>query len=143
MNVSEVMTSNVACCTTTTPLRDVAQLMVDNDCGCIPVTENEADMRVVGVITDRDIACRAVARGADCSNSMAGNYMTASPATVRPDTPIQECERIMEQMRVRRVPVVDQNGTCMGIVSQADIALACGPQDAGQVVQAVSRPYMA
>jgi CBS domain-containing protein len=142
MNVSQIMTSNPACCTPDMTLRDVAQMMVDNDCGCIPVVESEANTRLMGVITDRDIACRAVAKGMDVNTTPASTCMTASPMTVRADMSVGECERIMREMRVRRVPVVMDDESCVGMVSQADVALACGPQEAGQVVQAVSRPYV-
>lgn len=144
MNVEQMMTGNVACCGQDTTLRDCAQLMVKNDCGCIPVTENaDGTGRVVGVITDRDIACRAVANGMDPNSTMVGQCMTAQPMTVRPGMSLSEAERIMREMQVRRIPVVGEDGSCMGMVAQADIAMAAPSEELATMVKGVSRPYMA
>ena len=138
MQVRDVMTRSPVCCAPDTPLRDVARLMEEFDCGEIPVVDERAS-RPVGVITDRDITVRAVARGKNPLDLAAKDCMTAPVVTVRPDTPLEECCRTMEAHQLRRVPVVDEGGSCCGIVSQADVALKADTPQSAEVVREVSR----
>jgi len=92
----------------------------------------------VGVITDRDIICRAVALGKNPLELTARDCMTSPVVTVTPDASIEQCAEVMETHRLRRIPVVDAAGSCCGIVSQADVALRM-PDVAGHVVSAISR----
>ena len=140
MKVKSIMTSNPACCTPDTSLRDVARLMVEHDCGEIPVVESLASMRPVGVITDRDIACRAVAGGKNPLQMTAKDCMSSPIVTVTPETDVQECVRTMEEHRVRRVPVVDEVGSCCGMVSQADIAKRAPARETAGLVKEISQP---
>lgn len=140
MQVKEVMTANPACCTTDTPLPEVARMMVDKDCGEIPVVENNESRIPVGVVTDRDIVCRTVAKNKNPLLLTAADCMSTSIVTVTPDTPVQECCRIMEEKQIRRVPVVDASGACCGIVALADIALQARSGVAGELVKEVSEP---
>jgi len=140
MQVKEVMTANPACCTPDTPLPAVAKLMVDNDCGEIPVVENKQSNIPVGVVTDRDIVCRTVAKDKNPLELTAADCMSTSIVTVTPDTQVEECCRIMEEKQIRRVPVVDANGACCGIVALADLARGAKSGVAGEVVKEVSEP---
>ena len=135
--VSSVMTPNPACCKVDTPIREIAQLMLDNDCGQIPVLDDTGVP--LGVVTDRDIAIRVVARGGD-GNSTAVDAMTTPIRTVLVDSDLQECLRLMEEAQVRRVPVVDAAGKLAGIVAVADIALAGRDKATADVVKQVSSP---
>lgn len=135
--VSSVMTSNPASCRVDTPVRDIARLMLDNDCGQIPVLDDKG--MPLGVITDRDIAVRVVARGAD-GTCTAIDAMTTPIKTVQVDSDLQECLKLMEQAQVRRVPVVDASGKLAGIVAVADIALAGRDKATADVVKEVSQP---
>jgi CBS domain-containing protein len=139
MNVSEIMTESPACCTPETGVQSVAQLMVDNDCGCIPVVESEETGKPVGVITDRDIVTRAVAEGRNPLDLTAADVMTKNVVTVTPGTSIEECCDLMEQQQIRRITVVDDNGACCGIVAQADIANHADQRKTAEVVQEVSK----
>lgn len=139
MNVSEIMTKNPACCTPDASLEDVAALMVSNDCGCIPVVSDNEDRMPVGVITDRDIVTRAVARGKNPLGLTAADVMTESVVTVTPDTSIEDCCNLMEDEQIRRVTVVDEKGACCGIVAQADIANNTDIRKTAEVVQEVSK----
>ena len=123
MLVKEIMTDNPACCTPETNLQEVARLMLDNDCGAIPVIENKNNKRPIGVITDRDITVRAVAKGDNPLDLTVDAVMTKGIVTVKGDASIEECVRLMEDNQVRRIPVVDNNGGCIGMVAQADIAV--------------------
>lgn len=138
MELNTVMTANPACCKQDTPLRQVAQMMADNDCGMIPVVDQQ-DMPV-GVITDRDIAVRAVAGGKDTTRASASDYMTTPVRTVGQDSTLADCVAAMEAGQVRRIPVVDAQGKLCGVVAQADIALTGNDKVTGEIVQQVSRP---
>ena len=138
MQVKNVMTPDPACCTPDTMLERVAGMMVDNDCGEIPVVDNIASMRPVGVITDRDITCRTVAKGLNPLTMTVAECMTAPCITVTPDTSLDECCRRMEENQIRRVPVVDTSGACCGIVALADIAKHAAKRDTAEVVKEVS-----
>ena len=140
MQVKEVMTANPACCTPDTPLPEVARMMVDKDCGEIPVVENKESRIPVGVVTDRDIVCRTVAKDKNPLELTAADCMSTSIVTVTPDTPVEECCRIMQEKQIRRVPVVDANGACCGIVALADLAREAKSGVAGEVVKEVSEP---
>lgn len=139
MNVNEVMTKDPACCTAETPLRDVAKMMVDNDCGCIPVVDAEDTKKPVGMITDRDITVRTVAEGKNPLDLTASDAMTVNAMTVTPETSVEECCNIMEEYQIRRVAVVDENGACCGMIAQADIAIYADDRKTAEVVQEVSR----
>ena len=135
----ELMTSNPAFCTPEVSLKNVAKMMCDNNCGEIPVVESQQNRRPVGVITDRDIACRAVAQDRDIVQLKAKDCMTPKPVTVKRDTELDEVVRLMEKHQIRRVPVVDDNGLLCGIVAQADIARKAQDKT-GEVVREVSQP---
>ena len=137
MNVREVMTSDPACCSPGTPLPQVARLMVENDCVCIPVVDDHE--QPIGVITDRDICCRAVAEAKDPRELTARDCMSDSCVTVTPETSVEDCCALLEDNQIRRAVVVDEQGRCCGIVAQSDIALHERAL-AGEVVQAVSQP---
>jgi CBS domain-containing protein len=139
MKVKEIMSKDPACCTRETSLQDVAILMVEHDCGEIPVVDNMQSKRPVGVVTDRDITCRTVALGKNPLELRARDCMSSPAVTVTPETAVDDCCKLMEENQLRRVPVVDESGCCCGIVSQADIASNASKGDAGEMVKEVSR----
>lgn len=140
MLVRDFMTKDVACCTPQTNIQDVARMMRDYDCGAIPVCEDERSRRAVGIITDRDIVMRAIAEGRNPLQMTAGQLMSTPIATVPPEADLMECCRVMEERQVRRVPVVDRSGACIGIVAQADLALHAPEHETAEVVHEVSKP---
>jgi len=133
----DVMTPDPACCTPHTTLDEVARLMLQYDCGEIPVID--ATDQVVGVITDRDIVCRVVAQGKNPMGYTADIYMTQPVVTVAADDSIDRVVSVMESYRIRRVPVVDDSGTCTGIIAQADVAQFAPPRTVAELVRRVSR----
>jgi len=138
MRVRDIMSKNVACCSPETTLPEVARMMVDNDCGEIPVVN--ASRVPIGVVTDRDITCRAGAEGKNPLLMDAGDCMTAPCVTVTPETSLDECCETLETNQIRRVPVVDETGACCGMVSQADIARHAPKTETAEVVKKVSEP---
>ena len=138
MTVSTVMTSSPACCTPSASLTEVARLMVDNDCGEIPVVEDMQSRRLAGVITDRDIATRIVAAGRNSAEACALDCMSKPAISVNEDTSLQECCELMETHQIRRVPVVDARGAVVGIVSLADVVRNANASTTAAVVKEVS-----
>jgi CBS domain-containing protein len=140
MQVKDVMTTDPACCISETALQEVAQMMVDHDCGEIPVVESKETKRPIGVITDRDIVCRAIAKGLNPLDLTVADCMTTPCVTVTPDMSVGQCAGLMEDKKIRRVPVVDADGSCCGIVALADIALKGKTGVTAEVVKEVSEP---
>jgi CBS domain-containing protein len=140
MQVKDVMTPDPACCTADTTLPEVARMMVEHDCGEIPVVDNQSSKVPVGVVTDRDIVCRTIANGLNPLDLTAADCMTKPVVTVTPDISLEECTQLMEAKRVRRIPVVNERGSCVGIVALADIALQTGKRVAGEIIKEVSEP---
>jgi CBS domain-containing protein len=138
----DIMTENPACCTLDTPAREAARTMEQNDCGSLPVVESRDSMKLIGMVTDRDLALRVLGRGQD-PNTPVREAMTRNVASVKPDDSLDEVERIMSGQQVRRVPVVDDKGRIFGIIAQADLARelgAVGAKDFGRVMEKISQP---
>ncbi len=140
-DVTSVMTANPCCCEPGTSLQQVAQMMIDNDCGMIPVIGE--DGRPVGAITDRDIAVRIVACGKDANAACAGDAMTSPIQTVSIDTSLHDATCVMEAHKIRRLIVVDGDGKVAGIAAIADLSLAGKDEATAEVVNKVSQPGQA
>jgi CBS domain-containing protein len=110
------------------------------DCGEIPVIENHGQKRVAGVVTDRDIVCRAVAEGKNPLTLTASSVMSSPAITVTADKDVAEVVKLMEERQIRRVPVVDRSGALVGMVSQADVARHHSKSETGELVREVSEP---
>jgi len=139
MRIEEVMTRTPACCTPDTELREIAQMMVEHDCGQIPLVQSTSHPKVLGVVTDRDIVSRLVAQGRNPLDLRADACMSQPVITVSIDDSVEDCIQVMEAHRIRRVPVVDDEGVMRGIVSQADIAQHVSHASTGELVKEVSR----
>ena len=145
MKAREIMTPNPAQVNPTDTLERVSQLMAEHDCGCIPVVNGDGQRSVVGVITDRDIAVRAVAKGRP-GTTMVSDIMTPDPQCCTPDDDIDRVERVMSDAQVRRVVVVDGGNEVVGIIAQADLARAArrkqepSPVEMVAVLEKISRP---
>src|SRR5262245_60949284 len=138
MRVQDIMSADPVCCAPDTPLQQVAEKMVTYDCGEIPVCDDAG--HPMGVVTDRDIVCRLVAKGHNPLDQRAEDSMSAPVITAKPDMAVDDCARLMEQYQVRRLPVVGDGGIVCGMVAQADIVRR-GPRDmAAEVVEKVSEP---
>jgi CBS domain-containing protein len=133
------MTGNPACCTPATNLQTVARLMLDYDCGAIPVVDDTQTMRLVGILTDRDITCRAIALGKNPAPMTVSECMTIPVVAVNLDKSIEDCCKIMEQNQVRRIPVIDESNRCCGIVAVADIANCAPSGETAEVVREISQ----
>jgi CBS domain-containing protein len=143
MNIENIMTRKPAFCTLNTSLHDVAQMMADNDCGCIPVMEDENSRMPIGMITDRDIVLRTIAHNKNPLNMIAGEIMTDDVFSVTPEASVEESCKIMERNHIRRLAVVNDKGDLVGMLAQADIALAAPPQETAQLVRGLSESNIA
>jgi CBS domain-containing protein len=138
MRVKEIMTSGPMCCAPDDSLQRAAEMMVSCDCGEIPVVDDLTTAVPVGVITDRDITCRTVAMGLNPLTMTVSEVMSTPVITVNSNDTVEDCCYLMEQNQIRRIPVVDDSGACVGIVSLADISRETSREDSGEVLQEVS-----
>lgn len=140
MKVREAMTFNPICCLPSDTAQSVAQMLRDNDVGSVPVVSDHQSRKLVGMITDRDICCSIVAAGLDTKTVAIEDYVHTNPVTCRDGENLDKCERAMQEKQIRRIPVVDGNGTVIGIVSQADLALKDKPEKVSKTVSEISKP---
>lgn len=133
----DIMTPDPACCSPNTSVDEIAKMMVQNDCGEIPIVDT--DDHVIGVVTDRDIVCRVVAQGKNPIGHTAETCMSRPIITVDEDAPLEDVVATMEKHQIRRVPVVDDGGSCIGIISQADVARAGPEHEVAELVREVSQ----
>jgi CBS domain-containing protein len=141
MKIQDIMSAEPSTVTPDTPITEAARLMKEHNIGMLPVVESEGSRRLVGVVTDRDITIRHVAEGhlSDCPVREA---MTDNVSTATADENIDRVMTLMAQEQVRRIPIVDERGDLVGVVSQADIVLESGDgKKAEQTVEQISRPY--
>jgi len=122
MNVEQLMTRDVKVCRSDDTLNRAAQLMWEFDCGCIPVIGTDGDGVVLGVVTDRDIAMAAYTQGRPLSAVSVSTAMARKVITCRANDGIDQAEALMRDNQVRRLPVLDQSGRLVGILSLDDIA---------------------
>jgi CBS domain-containing protein len=115
-------------------------MLRDNDVGSVPVVSDHQSRKLVGMITDRDICCSIVAAGLDTKTVAIEDYVHTNPITCRDGENLDKCERAMQEKQIRRIPVVDGDGTVIGIVSQADLALKDKPEKVSKTVSEISKP---
>jgi CBS domain-containing protein len=143
MKVKNVMTKEVVCCTPSDSVQTVARIMKGRDVGAVPVVSDQESRRLVGIVTDRDLCCTVIAGGKAPEVTSVRESMTPNPFTCGPEDTLEDCEKLMQKHRVRRVPVVDERGRCVGIITQADIALHASPEKVRKTVAEISRPWRA
>lgn len=132
---SDIMTKNVAVIGEEETVRDAAERLASDDIGALPICD--AADNIKGMLTDRDIVVRVVARGMDPAQTRARDLEMGEVISIRPDDSIERAEDLMAQHQIRRLPVVE-NGRVVGMISQADIARNAPPQDAGRMVGEIS-----
>jgi CBS domain-containing protein len=136
------MTPDPACCLRETTARDVAGLMRDYDCGAIPVVESMHQRKLLGIVTDRDLAVRGLSQGKG-PDTPVRELMTDAPIGADPDDEIETVRQVMIREQVRRVPVLDRDNVVVGIIAQADLAredAAASDREVGRIVEAISEP---
>lgn len=140
MKVREVMTANPVCCVSADTAQKAAQILRDQHVGSLPVIKDQESRQLVGMITDRDLCCSVVAGGLDPKSVSIGKVISGDLVTCREDDELDKCERAMQEHQIRRIPVVSAEGLCIGIVSQADLALKEKPEKVSVTVAEISKP---
>ena len=141
MNCQDVMTPAPVCCVPDDAVVDVARLMRAQDIGAIPVVADRDSQRLIGMVTDRDLAVRVVAEGRDARETVVRDVMSMQPVVCLVSDLYQQALQAMGEHQVRRIPVVDAGGRLVGIIAQADVATRLAqPSTTGAVVEAISEP---
>ena len=140
MKCSEIMTKDPVCCLPGDTVDKAAQLMKTEDVGPIPVVTDRQTKRLVGIVTDRDLALKVVAEALDAKTTTVEEVMTTGVVACRPDDDLQKALDAMEGHQVRRIPVVDDNDQIIGIIAQADVATRVNqPKKTAEVVGEISK----
>jgi CBS domain-containing protein len=136
--INEVMTERPRAVTPQTSVREAAQLMQEEDVGSLPVVEE--GVRLVGIVTDRDVALRVVAGGLDPEATRVSEVASTDVVTLTPDHDLDEALGLMARAQVRRLPIVIRENELVGMLAQADIARAGKEKSTGEVIEAISQP---
>jgi CBS domain-containing protein len=137
----DVMTANPVCCTPDDSVVRIAKLMKTEDVGSIPICDDRHGKRLVGIVTDRDLAIQVVGAGKDPNSVKARDVMTRDPFACRPDDDLQFAVTAMEKHQVRRIAITGGNGELLGIIAQADVAIRSDERDkTAQLIEHVSKP---
>ena len=137
----DVMTEDPVCCLPTDAVSKAAQLMKDEDVGSIPVVEDEQTMKLIGIVTDRDLALQVVAPERDASTTQVEDVMTYEVITCRASDDVQKAVDAMAQHQLRRMPVIDADHRIVGIISQADVATRVEKsEEIAEMVKEISQP---
>jgi len=134
--VREVMTDRPRCVTLETPISEVAELMESEDIGSLPVLEGE---QLAGMVTDRDIVIRAIAKGKDPRGMPVREVASREPVTVYAEDDLSNALKKMAIEQVRRLPVVDDDNRLVGVLSQADVAIEAKDKSVGEMVEEISK----
>ena len=134
--VHDVMTDSPRCVTRETSVSDAAVLMESEDVGSLPILDGD---QLAGVVTDRDIVIRAIAKGKDPRGMAVRDVASRELVTVQADDDLMDALQLMATRQVRRLPVVDENNRLVGILSQADVAVSAKEKSVGEMVEEISK----
>jgi CBS domain-containing protein len=134
--IRELMTENPKTVSSVATVVEATRVMRDDDVGLVPVVDGD---RLVGTVTDRDIAIRVVAEERDANSTAVREIASTDLVTIDPEQDLDEALRLMAQHQVRRLPVVEEDGRLVGIVAQADVARHGDDSETGQVVEQISQ----
>jgi CBS domain-containing protein len=138
---NEVMTKNPVCCLPSDTVSTVAGLMKSKDIGPIPIIDNEQTKKLVGILTDRDLAVKIVADGRNPKSTKAEEVMTREVVTCHAEDDLQNALDAMSGHKLRRIPVIDNNSRIVGIIAQADVATRVDePEETAAMVRGISQP---
>jgi len=141
MRIQDIMTKDPSCVTPDASVREAAQVMKTEDVGIVPVVDGQSGRRLVGVVTDRDIAIRCIADGKDGTCQVREVMSTNDLTTCRQSDDVDNLMDAMRTEKVRRIPIVDERGSLVGIVSQADVLRKTSDtKHAGETVEQISEP---
>ena len=139
MKAKDIMHKGTTSVESSTPVREIAKRMRDSDVGAIPV---KADSQLVGIVTDRDITCRALADSGNLAKMTAKDVMTKDVICCSPDDDIQVAIETMEAKKIRRLPVTDSHKIMIGMLSLGDISHKVSKELSGEMLRAVSEHHV-
>lgn len=141
MKIQDIMTRDPSCVSADATVREAAQVMKRENVGIVPVIEGQSNRHLIGLVTDRDIAIRCVAEGKDGSCRVRDVMSADDLATCNANDEVDNVMQAMRTEKVRRIPIVDERGSLVGIVSQADVLLKTRDTNrAGETVEEISEP---
>lgn len=135
MEISKAMHAKADWVSADTPVTEIARIMQTDDIGAVPVGKND---KLIGMVTDRDIALRVVAAGRDPSKTTAEEVMTKGIVYCRTGETVEDAIHLMDQRKIRRLPVIDDNKRLVGMLSLGDIAHSAGREASGEILHAVA-----
>lgn len=137
---NEIMTKNPVYCLPNDSVAKAAELMKSENIGSIPIVDNEQTEKLVGIVTDRDLALKIIAEGRDAKSTKVEAVMTHKVVTCHADDDLQKALDAMAEHQLRRIPVVDNDNKIIGIIAQADVATRAGqPEKTAEMVKEVSQ----
>jgi CBS domain-containing protein len=139
MKIREIMSRDQVCCALGDSAQQVARILCDRNIGSMPVVADQQSLKLIGMITDRDLCCSIIAEGLDPKTTKIDKLFTLEPLTCRDGENVESCERLMQEHQVRRIPVVDAEDRVIGIVAQADLALKDKPERVSKTVAEISK----
>ena len=140
MLVKDTMSKKVVFCTLSDTAQEAARIMKTHGVGALPVVSDFASARLEGIVTDRDLCCSIVAEAKLAETTKIADVMTRNPVTCAPENTLEVCESLMQKHQIRRIPVIDDKGRCVGIVAQADIAAYASVAEIAKTLTEISRP---
>jgi len=140
MLVRDLMSYPVVSCTPWDTAQVAASSMKEHGVGAIVVVADTSDPLLEGIVTDRDLCCGVVAPGKDPRAVMVADVMSPVPVTCKPEDTVQGCASLMQESQIRRIPVVNDRGRCVGIVAQADVARQYSSEQVAEMVRQISQP---
>ena len=137
---NEVMTKEPVCCLPEDTVAKAAQLMQRDNIGSIPVIENDKTQKLVGIVTDRDLVLKVVAKSQDAKSTKVESVMTRQLVTCHAEDDLQKALDAMAEHQLRRIPIVDNNHKIVGIIAQADVATRVNqPEKTAEMVKEISQ----
>ncbi|MBI3175299.1 MAG: CBS domain-containing protein [Chloroflexi bacterium] len=138
----KVMTRNTICCLPVDLVSKAAELMKSGNVGSIPVIENEQTQKLVGIVTDRDLALKVIAMGLDPKSTIVDMVMTHKVVTCLAGADLKKALEAMTENQLRRIPVVSRSNKLLGIISQADVATRSNhPRKTAAMIKGISRSF--
>lgn len=139
MKCKDIMTKYIKMCRPECTVKDSTQIMKDQNCGAVPIVDD--NNKVVGIVTDRDIAIKCILEEKDASRTKISEVMTKKVITCREDEDIDEAIRKMKDNKIRRIPIVDKNNVLLGMVSLGDIAVITSEEhEVYEALESISSP---
>jgi CBS domain-containing protein len=140
MKISDLMSQSPEFCTINDTLYDVARVMASHDVGIVPICASQDTRQLIGCITDRDLVVRVIAEQKDVGSTAITDVMSARLVTCRPEDPAEHARELMEEHQIRRLMVIDEHGSLLGVVATADLARAVEEREVGETLEAISQP---